>query len=73
MKASSSKFDRKCDDTDIVYYIHETRFDNGQLVDFEEKRRIKEKFEMSKTNKHEYIKLALKTMKKGEIVWIKIS
>ena len=47
MKPSSSKFKRTCEAHDIVYYTHETRFDNGQLVDFEEKRKVKEKFEMA--------------------------
>ena len=47
MKPSTSKFTRKCEEADIVYYTHETRFDNGQLVDFEEKRKVKEKFEMA--------------------------
>lgn len=47
MKPTTSQFDRKCEEADIVYYTHETRFDNGQLVDFEEKRKVKEKFEMA--------------------------
>lgn len=47
MKPSTSKFMRTCEEADIVYYTHETRFDNGQLVDFEEKRKVKEKFEMA--------------------------
>ena len=29
MKPTTSQFDRKCEDADIVYYTHETRFDNG--------------------------------------------
>jgi hypothetical protein len=32
--------------TDDVYYRHETRHDNGQLVDFCERRKVDEKFEM---------------------------
>jgi hypothetical protein len=47
MKRSTSIFPRNCEHADSVYYTHETRYDNGQLVDFEEKRKAKEKFEMS--------------------------
>jgi hypothetical protein len=25
---------------DVVYYLHETRFDNGQLVDLQEMRKV---------------------------------
>eukprot|EP00355_Strombidium_rassoulzadegani_P006948 CAMPEP_0168620602 /NCGR_PEP_ID=MMETSP0449_2-20121227/7233_1 /TAXON_ID=1082188 /ORGANISM="Strombidium rassoulzadegani, Strain ras09" /LENGTH=48 /DNA_ID= /DNA_START= /DNA_END= /DNA_ORIENTATION= len=47
MKNSGSKYERAGQEGDTVYYTHETRYDNGQLVDFNEKRRVKEKFEMS--------------------------
>jgi hypothetical protein len=47
MKHPTSIFKRNCESEDSVYYTHETRFDNGQLVDFDEKRKAKEKFEMS--------------------------
>lgn len=46
-RTTNSKFNRLIDEADIVQYLHETRFDNGQLVDFDEKRRAKEKFEMA--------------------------
>ena len=32
--------------SDQVFYRHETRFDNGQLVDLGEKRRAIDKFKM---------------------------
>ena len=72
MKQSTSIFPRNCESADSVYYTHETRFDNGQLVDFDEKRKAKEKFEMSDPRQHEHIRLAFQTMRKGEIVWLKI-
>jgi hypothetical protein len=39
--------DVSIDTNDVVHYMHETRYSNGQLVDFEEKRKAKEKFEMA--------------------------
>ena len=72
MKTSTSKFDRNVAEADIVQYFHETRFDNGQLVDLEEKRRAKEKFEMASVHHHEHIKKAFLQMKKGEQAWIKL-
>lgn len=35
------------DPEDTVFYKHETRFDNGQLVDLQETRKIPEKFPMN--------------------------
>ena len=61
------------DVNDHVFYKHETRYDNGQLVDFAEKRKAVEKFEMGNVNYHDYYKLAMRTMKKGEVAWIKYS
>eukprot|EP00347_Sterkiella_histriomuscorum_P003944 403362337 len=58
---------------DDVFYKHETRFDNGQLVDFAEKRNAIEKFQMGDIRFHEYYKIVMRTMKKGEIAWIKFS
>ena len=57
--------------TDDVYYKHETRFDTGQLVDFSEKRNAIEKFQMGDIRFHDYYKIVMKTMRKGEIAWIK--
>jgi hypothetical protein len=69
---SDSKFQRCCEKTDVVYYTHCTRFDNGQLVDFDERRKAKEKFEMSDTRGHEHIRAAFLTMRRGDVAWIKI-
>lgn len=58
---------------DDVFYKHETRFDNGQLVDFAEKRNAIEKFQMGDVRFHDYYKIVMRTMKKGEIAYIKFS
>jgi hypothetical protein len=58
------------DEKDTVYYRHETRYDSGQLVDFSEKRKAIDKFDMGDIRYHDYYKVALKTMKKGEISWV---
>ena len=34
------------EDTDTIQYKHETRFDNGQLVDLNEKRKVADNFIM---------------------------
>ena len=39
MKESTSKFPRTIECNDNVLYMRETRFDNGQLCDFAEKRK----------------------------------
>ena len=59
--------------TDEVFYRHETRFSNGQLVDFAEKRKAIEKFEMGDIRYHDYYKTVMKTMRKGETTWVKFS
>jgi hypothetical protein len=61
------------ENTDDVYYKHETRFDNGQLVDFAEKRKATDKFEMKDIRFHDYYKLVMRTMRRGEVAWIKYS
>ena len=57
---------------DEVFYKHETRFDNGQLVDLTEKRKAIDKFEMSGALFLEFYKIAMKSMRKGEIAWIQV-
>jgi hypothetical protein len=64
---------RTVDDTDKVLYMHETRFDNGQIVDLDERRRVLDKFSMNDFRYHDFIRLAFLTMKKGETAWIKLS
>lgn len=59
--------------TDEVFYKHETRFDTGQLVDFNEKRKASEKFEMKDIRFHDYYKIVMRTMRKGDTVWVKFS
>jgi hypothetical protein len=59
--------------TDDVYYRHETRFSTGQLVDFAEKRKAIEKFEMGDIRYHDFYKTVMRTMRKGETAWIKFS
>ena len=58
---------------DDVYYKHETRYDTGYLVDFAEKRKANEKFDMKDIRYHDYYKIVMRTMKKGETAWIKFS
>jgi hypothetical protein len=61
------------DGCDEVFYRHETRFDNGQLVDFSEKRKAIDKFIMNNPNYHDFYKVVMRTMKKGETAWCKFS
>ena len=58
---------------DDVYYKHETRFDNGVLVDFNEKRKAVDKFEMKDQRFHDFYKIVLRTMKRGEVAWIRFT
>jgi tetratricopeptide (TPR) repeat protein len=57
--------------TDDVYYRHETRHDNGQLVDFSERRKVDEKFEMKNPCFHEHYKIVLRTMQRGEVAYVR--
>lgn len=61
------------DESDTVYYCHSTRFDNGQLVDIHETRRVPEKFMMSDKRFHEFLRLAFYTMKRGEVAYLKVA
>ena len=72
MKESDSQFKRCCEPTDVIYYMHCTRFDNGQLVDFDERRKVKDKFDMADKKGHDFIRKTFLTMRRGEVVWIKI-
>jgi hypothetical protein len=69
---TTSKTNRFCETNDIVYYIHETRYGNGQLVDFDERRKVTDKYEMSNMKQSEFLRKSFFTMKKGEVVWLKI-
>jgi hypothetical protein len=57
---------------DTVYYKHETRFDNGQLVDLDERRRVVDKFIMSDRKYHDFLRHAFAGMRKGEICFLKL-
>jgi len=46
------------DREDTVYYKHETRFDNGQLVDLSETRKVADKFIMNDPIYHDFLRLA---------------
>jgi len=58
------------DANDTVRYIHETRFDNGQIVDLDEKRKVLDKCVMTDFRYHDFLKEAFKTMRKNEVAWI---
>ena len=60
------------DEADTVYYKHETRFDNGQLVDLNETRKVADKFLMNDNRYHDFLRHAFYKIKKGEICWIKV-
>lgn len=57
--------------TDDVYYRHETRHDNGQLVDFSERRKVDEKFEMKNPCFHDHYKIVMRTMHRGDVAYIR--
>lgn len=72
VQRSEKNYKRCVEPTDTVNYMHCTRFDNGQLVDFDERRRVANKFEMADRKGHDYIRTAFLTMCKGDVVWLKI-
>ena len=43
---------------DTVYYRHETRFDNGQLVDLDERRKVADKFLMNDRSFHDFLRFS---------------
>ena len=66
IQKSTAKCSRTCEEGDCAYYLHQTRFDNGKLVDITETRRAADKFNISDKKGQEYLRTAFKTMKKGE-------
>jgi hypothetical protein len=58
---------------DLVYYLHETRFDNGQLVDLQEMRKVPQKFEMKDPYFHDFYRNAILQMRKGEVAFLKLA
>lgn len=73
MKEPTSKFRRKIEGGDFVYYKCETRFSNGQLVDFAEKRKAPQKFEMGNQAYVPHKRHAFATMSVGEVAWFALS
>ena len=53
------------EETDTVQYKHETRFDNGQLVDLNEKRKVPDNFIMHDERSFSYIIDCFKMMRRG--------
>lgn len=53
------------EDSDTVQYKHETRFDNGQLVDLNEKRKVADNFMMDDERSFPYIRACFKLMQRG--------
>ena len=60
------------EETDTVQYKHETRFDNGQLVDLNEKRKVADNFIMDDERSFQYLQACFKTMQRGQIAFIRI-
>jgi hypothetical protein len=60
------------DTEDIIYYKHETRFDNGQLVDLDERRKVADKVPLSDLGFHDFLRASLLTMRKGEVAYIEL-
>ena len=60
------------DEADTVYYKHETRFDNGQLVDLNETRKVADKFIMNDPRYLDFLRSAFLRMRKGQIGFIKV-
>lgn len=58
---------------DIVYYKHETRFDNGQLVDLDERRKVADRVPMKDPGFHEYLRSTFFTMLKHEVAYLVLS
>ena len=60
------------EETDTVQYRHETRFDNGQLVDLNEKRKVADNFLMDDERSFTYLRDCFKIMQRGQIAFLKI-
>ena len=59
-------------DDDTVYYKHETRFDNGQLVDLNETRKVADKFIMNDPRYLDFLRSAFLKMRRNQRGYIKI-
>jgi hypothetical protein len=61
------------EDTDTVYYRHEHRFDNGQLVDLNETRKVADKLMMNDDNMHTFLRNSFIRMRRGQVSFIKLA
>ena len=66
------------EDTDTVQYKHETRFDNGQLVDLNEKRKVADNFQMDDETSFSLVRSfivlrdAFRKMRREQVAFLKI-
>lgn len=60
------------EETDTVYYRHEHRFDNGQLVDLNETRKVADKLVMNDESVHNFLRSSFIRMKRGQVSFIKV-
>ena len=58
--------------SDTIYYKHQTRFDNGQLVDIAEKRRVADRFIIADKQRLDFLKNSFLKMRKGQVAWLKV-
>ena len=57
---------------DTVYYKHQTRFDNGQLVNFDERRKVVDMCVIDSPKYHAFINSCFKVMRRGQVAWLKV-
>ncbi len=60
------------EETDTVYYRHEHRFDNGQLVDLNETRKVADKLLMNDEAVHTFLRNSFIRMRRGQVSFIKL-
>ena len=66
------------EDADTVQYKHETRFDNGQLVDLNEKRKVAENFQMDDETSFSLVRSfivlrdAFRQMRREQVAFLRI-
>lgn len=61
------------EDTDTVYYRHEHRFDNGQLVDLNETRKVADKLIMNDESVHNFLRSSFVKMRRGQVSFVKVA
>lgn len=57
---------------DTIYYKHSTRFDNGQLCNFDERRRVVDLLIVDNPRYHQYLNICFKQMRRGQTAWIRV-